>query len=108
MAILAKIIGAHPVKADEPVFQIELLIQGDINEFDIGDITQEIFGQPKSDWQVPYDERIIEASPQNVRYAFFFHYLDFNKPLLTPAGEIPLPNATKRPAHLQGIEYQSP
>jgi hypothetical protein len=31
-----------------------------------------------------------------------------SKPLLTPAGPIPLPPATKLPAHLREIEYFPP
>jgi len=108
MAPQAKVIGVHPVQADEPVHLVELLIEGDVTEFDIGDVTQEVPGQPKSNWQVPYDERVIEESGEKMRYAFFFHYLDFKKPLLTPAGALSVPKATKAPAHLKDIEYESP
>jgi hypothetical protein len=108
MATQVKIIGVHLVEADEPVHLIELLIEGDVAEFDIGEVTQEVAGQPKSNWQGPYDERVLEESKQMARYAFFFHYLDLKKPLLTPAGSSPLPKPTKAPAHLQGIEYESP
>ena len=43
-----------------------------------------------------------------MRYAFFFHYLDFEKPLVTPAGSLSVPKATNAPAHLKDIEYESP
>lgn len=108
MASRAKIIGVHPIEADEPVYHIELLVEGHADAFDIGEVTQEIAGQPKSNWQAPYDERVLEESDGRTRYAFFFHNLDFNKPLLTPAGAIPLPKPTKQPAHLKDIEYESP
>lgn len=108
MATQAKIIGVHPVEAQEPVHLIELLIEGDVSDFDIGEVTQEVAGQPKSNWQVPYDERVLEEGKQKARYAFFFHYLDFKKPLLTPVGSLPLPKPTKAPPHLQGIEYEPP
>jgi hypothetical protein len=69
---------------------------------------QEVAGQPKSNWQVPYDERMLEESDGRIRYAFFFHYLDLKKPLVTPAGSLPLPMPTHQPAHLKGINYESP
>jgi hypothetical protein len=108
MTTKAKIIGVHPIEADEPVHIIELLVEGDAGSFDIGEVTQEVARTPKSNWQVPYDERVLEESEGRIRYAFFFHYLDFEKPLRTPAGSLPIPNATKVPAHLQDIEYESP
>jgi len=108
MATQAKIIGVHPVEADEPVYLIELLVEGNVDDFDIGEVTQEVAGQPKSNWQAPYDERILEEAKQRAHYALFFHYLDFKKPLLTSAGSIALPKPTKAPPHLQDIVYESP
>ena len=104
----ATIIGVHPVEADEPVHLIELLVEGDTDDFDIGDVTQEVAGQPKANWQAPFDERVVEESEGKIRYAFFFHYLDFKRPLITPAGSILLPKPTEKPAHLKDIEYESP
>jgi len=108
MATHAKIIGVHPIPADEPVHLIEFLVEGDGKDFDIGEVTQEDKAQPKSNWQVPYDERLLDETDGTARWAFFFHYLDFSKPLLTPFGSVPLPKPTQAPAHLQGIEYESP
>jgi hypothetical protein len=39
MAAEAKIIGVHPIEADEPVHLIELLVEGDADAFDIGEVT---------------------------------------------------------------------
>jgi hypothetical protein len=108
MAIHAKVIGVHAVEADEPVHLIELLVEGDTDGFDIGEVTQETPGQPKSNWQVPYAERVLEESEGRTRFAFFFHYLDFERPLLTPAGPLSVPPASNVPAHLKDIEYESP
>jgi hypothetical protein len=108
MATHATIIGVHPVEAEEPVHLIELLVEGEADAFDIGEVTQYVAGQPKLNWQAPYDERVLEESESKIRYAFFFHYLDFKKSLLTPAGALPLPKPTKQPAHLKDIEYESP
>ena len=77
-------------------------------DFDFGEVTQEVDGQPKMNWQVSYDERVIEESEGNARYAFFFHYLDLKKPLLTSSGSITLPEPTKAPAHLKSFVYESP
>jgi hypothetical protein len=107
-ATKAKVIGVHAIEADEPVHLIELLVEGDTDEFDIGEVTQETPGQPKSNWQVPYDERVLEESEQLTRFAFFFHFLDFERPLLTPAGSLSVPPASKIPVHLKDIEYESP
>jgi hypothetical protein len=108
MATRAKIIGVHPVEADEPVHLIELLVEGDGGAFDCDDVTQEVGDQPKSNWQVPYDVRVLEESDGGIRYAFFFHYTDLKKPLLTPAGPVQLPKPTNQPAHLMDIENESP
>jgi hypothetical protein len=108
MAQQAKLIGVHPVEADEPVHLIELLVEGELDDFDIGEVTQEVAGQPKINWQAPYDERVLEESEGMARYAFFFHYLDLEKPLFTSFGSLPLPKPTSVPAHLQGIQYESP
>ena len=108
MATQTKIIGVHPIEADEPVHLVELLVEGDADAFDVGEVTQEVAGQPKSNWQAPYDERVLEESDGKIRYAFFFHYLDLKQPLITPAGSVPIPKASKQPAHLKDIEYESP
>ncbi len=108
MTTQAKIIGVHPVEAEEPVHLIELLVEGDVDEFEIGELTQEVAGQPKMNWQAPYDDRLLEELQGKVRYAFFFHYLDLKKPLLASSGLLTLPKPTKAPAHLQDIVYESP
>jgi len=71
MATKATIIGVHPIAADEPVHLIEMLIEGDVDTFDMGTVTQEAEGQPKMNWQVPYDERLLEHSNRKSRYVFF-------------------------------------
>src|SRR5438309_1794242 len=106
MTTQAIILGVHPVEAGEPVHLIELLVEGDTDDFDIGDVTQEVDGQPKMNWQAPFDERLMEESEGKARFAF--HYLDLNKPLLTPAGSLRLPPPTNVPPHLQDIVYEAP
>jgi len=69
------ILGIHPIVADEPCHLIGILVEDHTADLDFGKFTQQVEGQPRSDWQVTYDEQKLEEG--NGRYAFFFHYLDF-------------------------------
>jgi hypothetical protein len=108
MANHVRIIGIHPVEADEPVRLIELEIDGAIDDFDFGQVTQDLPNQPRAKWQAVYDERELSREAERARFAFFFHYLDFDKPLLTPFGPVKLPPESPLPEHLQGVEYERP
>jgi hypothetical protein len=103
----ARVIGIHPLAADEPVHLIELEID-DGSEFDFGDVTQELPGQPRSNWQAAYDEREVGCETGRIRFAFFFHYLDTTRPLLSPVGPLDLPTESPVPDHLQSIPYEPP
>src|SRR5262245_15309561 len=99
-----EVIGVYPVVATEPVSLVEMRFRGLDGVFNVGEITQEIAGQPRSTWQVPYDERILNASGDRVlaegfdaaeesdlwknemRMVFFFHHLELKRPLQTPFG----------------------
>jgi len=100
----ARVVGVHPLVADDPVHLVELDIEGIADGFDFGEITQEVPGQPPSNWQAVYDEREIGQN----RFAFFFHYLDTTKPLLSAACPLALPPESPVPEHLHGIEYEPP
>lgn len=78
----------------------------DPDSFDWAEVTQEIAGQPRCDWQAPWDERPLDES--NTRWAFFFHDLDLTRPLLTQDGAIELPEESALPEHLLHVEYESP
>jgi hypothetical protein len=69
-------------------------------------VTQENENGPQSNWQVAYDEQPLDD--KRSRWAFFFHYLDLSKPLLTPMGPLELPTPTPLPEHLQQIAYDDP
>jgi hypothetical protein len=116
-----EIVGAYPVDAPEPCHLIECWVRGALGDFDIGKITQEVPSQPEDNWQVPWDEYVLndnctagelayygDAFTGNVRIAFFFHYVDFGQPLLTPVGPKSLPTPTDRPDRLSFIEYEPP
>jgi hypothetical protein len=112
-----EVIGVYPVRAPEPCHLIELRF-GDVAEpIRFEEITQENRRQLRSNWQVPYDERWLDAKGETeietpegdtARTAFFFHHLDFRAPLLTPAGLVKLPLPHELPTRLQFIEYIPP
>jgi hypothetical protein len=101
-----KVLGVHAVEdAPEPCALIEVEIDEGA-DFDWGSVTQEVDGQPRENWQAPWDERPLDKEER--RWALFFHYLDSRKPLLTPGGPVKVPQPTPRPAHLQNLEYDPP
>jgi hypothetical protein len=104
----AKIVGVYSVAAPEPVHLIELVLQGDIDQFDFGEVTQEEPDKPKTHWQVAYDDQLLDESEDKICYVFFFHYLDLDKPLLTPMGPLPLPKVKRVPPRLKHIQYEAP
>jgi hypothetical protein len=121
-----KVIGVYPVKADEPVHLVEVSVLGAQGIFNVGDFTQEIPDQPRENWQSPYMEQILSASGDEVladdyeaskrpelwrgdmRLAFFFHYLDFERPLGTPFGEVQLPAESELPERFSMLVYERP
>jgi hypothetical protein len=104
MATNLRVIGVHPVPADQPVHLLEVELTGDVGKFDFGKVTQRDPKLPRRNWQVAYDEREIGSS----RFAFFFHYLNLDQPLETQFGPVPLASETPIPDHLKGIEYEQP
>ena len=119
-----QVIGVYPIEADEPCHLIEVKIgkaEGEI--LDLTKFTQEVSGQPLANWQVPYDEHFLnedgtaDLNPRcpaempkhdNLRAAFFFHYLNLEKPLETPVGAIHISKPKEKPARLNFIKYESP
>ena len=121
-----KIIGVYPVAADEPVHIVELSVFDANGIFEIGGFTQEIRDQPRDNWQAPWLVQILSASGDKsladdyempkrpelwhgvMRLAFFFHYLDLARPLITPFGEFELPAESQLPDRLSMMEYEQP
>ncbi|MBM4463240.1 MAG: hypothetical protein FJ012_07870 [Chloroflexi bacterium] len=97
---------AHVSEHFKNLYAIEIVSTQSLAEFDWSTITQEEKGQPRENWQVPYDERQLDDS--GCHWVFFFHYLNLEKPLLTPFGKIPLPIPQEMPSHLDGITYEPP
>lgn len=120
-----EIVGVYPIEADQPVHLIELIVRDCRGPIDMMDITQAIPRQSRDNWQVPYEERILDpagqviaASPYDaewnrpdtwqgdVRLAFFFHDLELEQPLQTPFGAVPLPAPTALPSRLSVMAYE--
>jgi hypothetical protein len=90
----------------EGLFLIEVQLDPPEATIEWGQFTQQIAGKPRSEWQVAYDERAINAAVGT--WAFFLHFVDFSKPLETPTGPIQLPPPSSRPAYLSGCRYWVP
>ena len=97
------IFGLHPVEAADSCYLIEVKLSDPI-PFDWGSVTQEIEGEPQSNWQAVWDEQPIGEN----RWVFFFHHLDLERPLITSLGRIQLPKPTPLPARLSEIRYEPP
>lgn len=95
------------------IYLIEVIIEGAGCRIDLGDFTQAEEGLPPSEWQVAYDEKFMDATgtvlmeepvpEEPMRAAFFFHCLDFAKPLLSPAGPLQLPEPLPMPDRLRPL-----
>jgi hypothetical protein len=100
-----RIIGVYPVTAPQQCHLVELELDENDEPVEWNAITQELPG-PRANWQAPYDETPLNN--QGTKWAFFFHYLDFSKPLLTAAGVLKLPEPTPMPDRLKHVEYVEP
>jgi len=105
---VARIVGVHPIEAPEPCHLCELVVEGEVHEFDFGEFTQALAGRDRSYWQVPYDEKLLSSFGAQRSYVFFFHYLDCAQPMLSPFGPLFLPKPTPRPERLSFLVYESP
>ena len=101
-----KIIGVHPIESAAPCHIVEVQFASPPSTSGWNGVTQELSDQPRSNWQAAYDEQPLDEKEN--RWVFFFHYLDFNKPLLTPFGQVSIPAETPLPEHLKHIEYIPP
>ncbi|HAH46206.1 hypothetical protein [Gimesia sp.] len=103
-----RIIGVHPISASESCHLVEIELNAPADEFDFGSVTQEMPDQSTDNWQVAYEEQQVGDVEVGSRWAFFFHNLVFERPLLTPLGSIAIPDPTRLPSHLKEIEYYEP
>jgi hypothetical protein len=116
----AEILGVHPVPDGPSCWLIELSVRGFHGPFDPGEITQDAWGKVRWQWQVAYDERVLDPAGKTtlpkppfgpigvageLRLAFYFHELDLARPLRTPVGGLALPATTPIPARLSFMRY---
>lgn len=90
----------------EGLYLLEVEIEPGDADVDLGEFTQPVDDTPRESWQAPWDERPVGDG--GTRWAFFLHYVDLSRPLLTPVGECPLPPPTPMPPHLADIAYDVP
>lgn len=90
----------------EGLYLIELHVYSQGIEFDWSKVTQPEYDKPPETWQAAYDERYLEGEPD--RWAFFFHFLELSEPLQTSHGDLPIPDPTPIPPHLESIRYEIP
>ncbi len=120
----AKVIGVYEEPTADECHLVEVEIREAGGPLDIAAFTQEDPDQPRDDWQVPWDETYLDAAGETVvgdsfnppeatywdgspRIAFFMHYLDLSRPLVTPAGDIQLPPLSTKPERLAVISYEA-
>ena len=122
-AAMMEIIGVHPVDGVD-CFLIEAVIAGVTTQPDFGQVTQPSERLAQPDWQVAYNEVLLDADgasvvadllqttvsdwPAQARVAFFLHHLDIERPIRTPFGDVIAPQPTARPDRLTMIEYEAP
>jgi hypothetical protein len=119
MADEVRVLGVYKVDSSSEVHLIEVEVDSLPAEVDVGLFTQEDPTLPRASWQVAYDERYLNqdgteagCSPSDApggaptRFVFFLHFIDFNRPIRTPGGEVMLPPPEPTPDRLRQIEYE--
>jgi len=119
-----EVIGVHPVRGVPSCFLIEAVIEGPSDVPDFGQFTQPMADRPRSEWQVAYDERLLDDMgervvsdvflrrpatwPEQARVAFYFHSLDVQRPLVIPYGGVTLPPPGDAQERLAFLRYEAP
>jgi hypothetical protein len=99
----------------ESTVLIEVLVRNRDRLFNVGDFSQPGDGVPRENWQVAWAETYLSqdgkvlsverwSDPPNtdiIRIAFFIHYWNPAKPLLTSYGEVTCPTVMRMPERLQ-------
>lgn len=113
-----KLIGIYDVDENPDITLLELTIDKKANEIDIGEFTQEIENEPRPNWQAPFSEKYLDKDgikiigddinlpaiiTDNTRLTFFFYFLDINKPLITPFGQLLLTQKIAQPNRIKNL-----
>ena len=113
-----KLIGLYVVNENPDVTLLELSIDKKANEIDIGEFTQEIENEPRPNWQATFSEKYLDKDGIKIigddinlpsiltgttRLTFFFYFLDINKPLITPFGQLLLTQRIAQPKRIKNL-----
>ena len=103
-----EILGNYRI-GNEPWRLIEIQASDVQGALDFDSFALPVPGQPRSNWQVPWDERVLSDGKRSdeVR-ACFFLFVESDEQLLTPAGPVTLPPASERPRHLDFVQFEDP
>ena len=110
--------GLYEIPEANDVHLVEVAVDAPPGEVNVGAFQQEDPALPPDSWQVAYNEWYLdeegnplsefeyEGDPTSAtRLAFFLHFVDFARPLLTPFGPVALPQPNPLPDRLREIEY---
>lgn len=122
MSASVNVVGVYGVPEEPDVYLVEVVVDRRPSEVDVGAFTQEEPGSPREDWQVPWMEHYPNADGTELaaevfevpdddaaptRLAFFLRFLAFDRPLITPFGELELPAPQPMPGRLVGkVEFE--
>jgi hypothetical protein len=96
---------------------IELLVENGDQSFSVSDFSQPEDGVPRDSWQVAWAEAFLAVDGNSLlverwkeppktgafRVAFFMHFWDETKPLLTSYGELTRPSVSEMPERLKRL-----
>lgn len=112
---------AHCKRQLESVVLIEVVVKNRDDKFQIYDFTQELEGRPRDGWQAPWEEAYLAHDGESLKYerwselppdkdlriAFYLHYYQPAKPLLTSYGERNCPPVEAMPTRLKrSVPYE--
>lgn len=118
-----ELIGIYIITETPDAHLVELIFDCPPDKVEIEQITQEIEGEPKDNWQSPWNGKYLDDKGERIigdgfsiperetktRLIFFFHYLDISRPLLTQEGELKLISPNPLPDRLKGkLVYELP
>ncbi len=118
------LLGVYSVPEKQEVYLLEFMIKTPPENIVVDEFTQVLVGLDRSNWQVPWDEKYLDESGQeiigdwleipkghqgNSRFTFFFHHLNFDLSFTTPFGEVDLIEVSELPKRLSSlIHYEEP
>lgn len=121
---LVKLIGLYSVDTNPEVTLVELLICKKASEIEIGEFTQFVENQTRLNWQSPFSEKYLSLDGTEIigdednlpddlnettRLIFFFYFLNLNKSLITPFGQLELTEKNNQPNRISELmKYESP